>query len=459
VKAESPLEKGDSFKKLLFLHVLNKKSLSHISEDNGNYDIGNLKYLINLYKKFGKDVFLNREDKIYYRDTKLLAISRVLKNGESIRSVSLDLGLLDPTILGGWLKIYRAKGEAGIEDTYPRKNYVLKDERAKIIVDKKLIEENQRLRAEIEYLKKSQSLTQKLEGVTNKEKALIVTELRKEFKLEILLEITGISSSVYYYHLSESKKDKPDKYEEIKKVIDYLYKDKHKKRMGYQRIHIELIKLGYHIGKNKVNDIMREKGYLKIKKRNWRKYNSYEGDMGGVKVNEMSQNFKTSFPYEKAGTDISVFPLDEESVYLSPIIDFDSREVLAYKAGKDVKMDKIMLMLDDLEKIHGNKIKGMMIQSDQGVQYQNSRYRERLEKLGIIQSMSRKGNCLDNSPTETFFGRMKEEMWYGHEYKYKNADDLLAAIDEYINYYNTTRIVSKLKMSPVDYRHKIINEL
>ncbi len=459
MKAESPLEKGDSFKKLLFLHVLNKKSLSHISEDNGNYDIGNLKYLINLYKKFGKDVFLNREDKIYYRDTKLLAISRVLKNGESIRSVSLDLGLLDPTILGGWLKIYRAKGEAGIEDTYPRKNYVLKDERAKIIVDKKLIEENQRLRAEIEYLKKSQSLTQKLEGVTNKEKALIVTELRKEFKLEILLEITGISSSVYYYHLSESKKDKPDKYEEIKKVIDYLYKDKHKKRMGYQRIHIELIKLGYHIGKNKVNDIMREKGYLKIKKRNWRKYNSYEGDMGGVKVNEMSQNFKTSFPYEKAGTDISVFPLDEESVYLSPIIDFDSREVLAYKAGKDVKMDKIMLMLDDLEKIHGNKIKGMMIQSDQGVQYQNSRYRERLEKLGIIQSMSRKGNCLDNSPTETFFGRMKEEMWYGHEYKYKNADDLLAAIDEYINYYNTTRIVSKLKMSPVDYRHKIINEL
>lgn len=440
-------------------HVLNNKSLSHISEDNGNYDIGNLKYLINLYKKFGKDVFLNREDKIYYRDTKLLAISRVLKNGESIRSVSLDLGLLDPTILGGWLKIYRAKGEAGIEDTYPRKNYVLKDERAKIIVDKKLIEENQRLRAEIEYLKKSQSLTQKLEGVTNKEKALIVTELRKEFKLEILLEITGMASSVYYYHLSESKKEKPDKYEEIKKVIDYLYKDKHKKRMGYQRIHIELIKLGYHIGKNKVNDIMREKGYLKIKKRNWRKYNSYEGDMGGVKVNEMSQNFKTSFPYEKAGTDISVFPLDEESVYLSPIIDFDSREVLAYKAGKDVKMDKIMLMLDDLEKIHGNKIKGMMIQSDQGVQYQNSRYRERLEKLGIIQSMSRKGNCLDNSPTETFFGRMKEEMWYGHEYKYKNADDLLAAIDEYINYYNTTRIVSKLKMSPVDYRHKIINEL
>ena len=67
--------------------------------------------------------------------------------------------------------------------------------------------------------------------------------------------------------------------------------------------------------------------------------------------------------------------------------------------------------------------------------------------------MSRKGNCLDNSPTENFFGRMKMEMWYGHEDEYKNVEDLLKAIDEYIKYYNTTRIVSKLKMSPIDYRN------
>ena len=68
-------------------------------------------------------------------------------------------------------------------------------------------------------------------------------------------------------------------------------------------------------------------------------------------------------------------------------------------------------MLNQLKQIHGDKIKGMMIQSDQGVHYQNSRYREKLEQLGIIQSMSRKGNCLDNSPTENFFGRMKMELW------------------------------------------------
>jgi len=439
-------------------HVLRGKSLSHISEDNGNYDITNLKYLINLYKKFGREVFLNREDIVYYRDTKLLAISRVLLGKESLRSVALDLGLPDPTILGGWMKVYKAKGEAGVQDTYPRKNYVLKDERARLIVDKQLAEENERLKAEIEYLKKSYSLTQRLEGVTSREKALIVTELRKTFKLEVLLEISKMASSVYYYHVAEEKQ-KADKYKAIKDVIDYLYIDKHKKRMGYQRIHIELVKLGYHIGKNKVNDIMRDKGYLKIRKPKWRKYNSYEGDQGGIRNNLMNQDFTTTQPYEKAGTDVSLFPLDEASVYLSPIIDFHSREVLAYAAGEDAKTDKIMAMLKNLERTHGKRIEGMMIQSDQGSQYQSSRYREKLEKMGIIQSMSRKANCLDNSPTENFFGRMKTEMWYGHEHEYNSVEELLAAIDEYITYYNSTRIVSKLKMSPVEYRNTFTNSI
>ena len=439
-------------------HVLRGKSLSHISEENGNYDITNLKYLINLYKKFGSEVFLNRENVVYYRDTKLLAISRVQAGKESLRSIALDLGLPDPTILAGWIKVYKAKGESGVQDTYPRKNYVLKDERARQIVDKKLAEENERLRAEIEYLKKSHSLTQRLEGVTSREKSRIVTELRKDFKLEVLLEITNMASSVYYYH-QKGEKERIDHYQEVKEVIDYLYVDKHKKRMGYQRIHMELLKMGYHIGKNKVNELMRDKGYLKTRKPKWRRYNSYNGDQGGIKNNVMNQDFNTSHPYEKAGTDVSLFPLDEESVYLSPIIDFHSREVLAYTASENAKTDKIMAMLRKLEKTHGKRIEGMMIQSDQGSQYQSSRYREKLEKMGIVQSMSRKANCLDNSPTENFFGRMKMEMWYGHEHEYKNVETLLAAIDEYITYYNTTRIISKLKMSPVDYRNKVLNKI
>jgi len=81
-----------------------------------------------------------------------------------------------------------------------------------------------------------------------------------------------------------------------------------------------------------------------------------------------------------------------------------------------------------------------------------------LEELGIIQSMSRKGNCLDNSPTENFFGRMKEEMWYGHEDEFYNSDDLIKGIREYIEYYNNIRIVFIHEMTPIAYRNRCLNE-
>ncbi len=435
-------------------HVIKGKSISDASEMYGGYDIGNLKYLINIYKRYGSKAFLNRENGVYKRDTKLLAIDRV-KHGESIRSVAIDLGLIDPCILGDWVRLYKQKGEEAIQDTYPRKGYLTKDKRAKAIVDQALVEENERLKAEIEYLKKSRSLTKKLEGVTSEEKTKIVTSLRAKYQLSVLLEVSNMASSVYYYHVSQDKL-KVNKYIEIEKEIDNIYLNKHKKRIGYNRVYIELKKLNYIIGKNKVLEIMRDKGYTRKKTKKWRKYNSYAGDLGFTKPNYMNRDFHTTKPYEKAGTDITMFRTEKGPVYLSPVIDFDSREVLSYTLGTNAKMDKITKMLDLLKKQHSDRVKGMMIQSDQGIQYQNSRYQTKLEEMGIIQSMSRKGNCLDNSPTENFFGRMKEEMWFGHEEEYKNPKALIKAIDEYIDYYNNTRLVTKHKMSPVEYRNNMI---
>ncbi len=200
---------------------------------------------------------------------------------------------------------------------------------------------------------------------------------------------------------------------------------------------------------------MREKQYTYKKKVKYKNYNSYEGDVGGVKPNILNQNFSITKPYQKAGTDITMFRVnEEEAIYLSPIIDFDSREVLSYVVAKDATVKRVTKMLELLKENHKEKIKNMIIQSDQGVQYQNSRYSDMLENLNIIQSMSRKGNCLDNSPTENFFGRLKNEIWYNKEKEYKNGNDLINTIHEYIKYYNETRIVTKLGCSPIDYRNK-----
>ncbi len=105
-------------------------------------------------------------------------------------------------------------------------------------------------------------------------------------------------------------------------------------------------------------------GLLKIRKKKWRRYNSFKGDLGGVLPNMMNQEFKTTAQYQKAGTDVTMFPLDEQAVFISPIIDFHTREVLAYLVGLDAKTVKMMAMLTMLKKQHVRAIKGMIIQSD-----------------------------------------------------------------------------------------------
>ena len=148
------------------------------------------------------------------------------------------------------------------------------------------------------------------------------------------------------------------------------------------------------------------------------------------------------------------------SEYLvSPIIDFHTREILSYCVSESPNYKQVRTMLTSLFKKHKDVLKGAILHSDQGYQYQMKVYQETLAKYGIIQSMSRKGNCLDNSPTENFFGRMKEEMFYGKEDEYSSLMDLRKAIDRYIKYYNEHRIVIRLKTSPTNYRLNLLQSI
>lgn len=201
-----------------------------------------------------------------------------------------------------------------------------------------------------------------------------------------------------------------------------------------------------------------------------RKYISYKGDFGKKCKNMLldknflkdknlyvyERNFKTTGPYQKLGTDVTVFIMPYGKLYLSPIIDFHTREILAYDISKNPDYRQIKRMFKHLEKKHGKSISGAIIHSDQGWQYQMEKYQAKVNALNMYQSMSRKGNCLDNSPTENFFGKMKEEMFYEKEHLYKDMDSLEKAIKEYIVYYNERRIVNKFHMSPIEYKTKLL---
>lgn len=190
---------------------------------------------------------------------------------------------------------------------------------------------------------------------------------------------------------------------------------------------------------------------LKVKTR-LVKYRSYKGEVGKVAPNILNRNFKATAPNQKWVTDVTEFALHGEKVYLSPILDLSNREVVSYSISKSPNFAQTLEMLNGAIQ-HMPKTDNLILHSDQGWQYQMKEYRNILEVNGIVQSMSRKANCLDNSCIESFFGRLKVEMFYGRTYT--SVSSFIEALHDYIYYHNNTRISLKLNgLSPVQYRNK-----
>ena len=265
--------------------------------------------------------------------------------------------------------------------------------------------------------------------------------------LSKLLLISGLSKSTYYYELKDKNID--DKNVEIINYIKDIF-NKHNGNYGVRRIYHDLLNNGLKINHKKVQRIM-HKFHLSAKKHP-QKYHSYQGHVGAVADNLIKRNFKADKPNQKWTTDVSQFSFSWGKCYLSPIMDMYNNEIVGYDLSKKANYKQIERMLASAN-IDSKELSGLTIHSDQGWQYQNPRFVQTLKEHNIKQSMSRKGNCMDNSIMESFFGIMKNEMFYGHESEYPNFNVFAAVVSDYINYYNNVRIKKKSGwMSPVQFR-------
>ena len=258
----------------------------------------------------------------------------------------------------------------------------------------------------------------------------------------------NLAKSTYYYEISKEdavetrNKELMDK---IKEIFEY-----HKGRYGIRRIHRELVNRGCNVNHKRIQRLMHRMGLLG--KRPKEKYHSYKGEIGKIADNIINRDFSTTAPLQKWTTDVSQFNFTWGKCYISPILDMNTNEVISYDLSLNPNLEQIKRMLDGAF-TKFPCIKGLIFHSDQGWQYQNQYFRTALKEHGIIQSMSRKGNCYDNSIMETFFGRMKNEMYYGYEKNYDSFDAFAKAVKEYIHYYNNERIQKKTNwMPPVKYR-------
>lgn len=262
--------------------------------------------------------------------------------------------------------------------------------------------------------------------------------------------IAQVARSVYYYHLKLYQQ--PDTYQEIKAQITHIF-DNHKGRYGYRRVHLELRQQGCHINHKKVQKLMQVLNLRSMVRP--KRYKSYRGELGKVAPNQLRREFEATQPNEKWVTDVTEFNIKGEKVYLSPILDLYNREIISYEVSDKPQLSMVMTMLKKALK----RLKGFdapVLHSDQGWQYQMGLYQKVLKENGITQSMSRKGNCLDNAVMENWFGLMKTEYFY--QKRFENVETFKEGLKEYIDYYNQKRIKQKLKgLSPVQYRLQSLN--
>lgn len=265
------------------------------------------------------------------------------------------------------------------------------------------------------------------------------------------LEISGLPKSSYYEWKSKLDLVNEKEFELINEIRSIV--EASKERYGYRRVTIALRNKGLIVNHKCVHRIMKEQELLCTKfHRRSRSYYSYKGRVGKIADNELNREFKGDKPNEIWLTDVTEFKTDKGKLYLSPILDLYNSEIISFSLSTRPDTEFTNKSLNKgIERLSPED--DLMIHSDQGFHYQHHSWVKILDDNNIKQSMSRKGNCIDNSPMENFFGLLKQEMYYGN--KFKCVKILEKEITEYINWYNNDRIKTKLKgLSPVEYRKK-----
>ena len=362
-----------------------------------------------------------------------------------------------------WMKAYE-NGTLDVSATLLNRHPVLK---AKNITDKELI---RRQEAKIKLLELEVELLKKIDL---KERGLIGSQRLKSSDIFELIRITirdnnlknvvsylcasaGVSRSGYYNYLSnESKRERREEID-IKVRDDILMAISFRGyKKGSRSIKMLLEdKFGICYNRKRIMRIMRKYNIVCPIRRKKYKYKVTKEHK--VCKNYLQREFKQNVPGKVMLTDISYLQYgNAKTAYLSTILDASTNEILSFKVRENMKLDLVISTLTELKDNQFVHFDDGMIHSDQGWHYTNPQFRIRAAEMGLQQSMSRRGNCWDNAPQESFFGHLKDEV----DIKHCNTfDELHTLISDYIDYYNNDRYQWNLnKMTPIQYRNYLLN--
>ena len=272
--------------------------------------------------------------------------------------------------------------------------------------------------------------------------------------------IAGVSRSGYYNWLSSSGKRAAraaQDYEDFQLILDAF------KFRGYDKgvrgIYMRLLHMGIRMNHKKIRRLMHKYGLMcPIRKANPYRRMAKAMRTNVVADNSVKREFKQHGPRKILLTDITYIRLNDEFCYLSVIIDAYTMQALAYALSESLEVDFVLETVNDLIRDHGISLDSdTYIHSDQGCHYTSIKFRELIKDAGLRQSMSRRGNCWDNAPQESFFGHMKDEL-YSRCKSWSTFEDVQMDIDDWMDYYNNDRYqMGLLKLSPNEFYELITN--
>ena len=277
-----------------------------------------------------------------------------------------------------------------------------------------------------------------------------MSSLRAEgAELRHLLECSGLARSTYYYALSHPKRPTRP---ELRGAVAEIF-SRTANGCGHRQVAMCLrAELGARVADKTVLKMMREMGIRCGIRRetDHHRYSSYKGVVGETFENVIGRDFSAAGPWQKLGTDVTEFKQPWGKAYFAPVYDFGSKEIVAWSTSTRPNMEQQELLLDRLLERMPEGAKPVL-HSDMGWQYQHKKRTRRLRKAEITQSMSRKGNCLDNAKAENFFSMVKTELYY--DWEGDDPDIFERDLEKYIDWYNNVRIKRRLDgSSPVEYR-------
>ncbi|UNM96134.1 IS3 family transposase [Ignatzschineria rhizosphaerae] len=418
-----------------------------------NLECTTVRKWVKAYQYHGAEGIKPRTSKLNYTaEFKLHVVTYMALNNLSIRETAAYFNIPAFTSVLEWKSLFKMGGLDALKPRQKGRPNIMKrpkkpDNRTE---QEKLIDE---LTAELLYLRAENDVLKKYQELEEREeqrrlKPETIEELKEKHPLTLLLKVTHLARSSYYYHRKSLFSADPES--DLKAKILSIYHE-NKGRYGYRRI-TAILRREFIINHKKVQRLMKQlnlKSLIRPKK-----YRSYKGQIGRVAKNLLQRQFTASKPNQKWVTDVTEFKVNGEKLYLSPILDLYNQEVISYEITKRPKYELVERMLEKALTYLQSSKRGrekLILHSDQGWQYQMAQYQQNLKKNNIKQSMSRKGNCYDNAVIENFFGILKSEFFYTQ--RFESVDHLQTELHKYIDYYNHKRIKLKLKgLSPIEYR-------